>query len=369
MATRKNEAHWIEARQRWQINVQYDGRRRTFTSSTPGVKGKVEAERKADAWMREPVTSERARVEKLLEEYTDHLKATASTGHARQYCSLIQNHVAPVIGLKRMNKLTVGDLQDVIDLAYSKRKLADKSLRNLRACMLNWLKWCRQHGKTSLHPEGLTIPAGARKPEKRVVAPDGISILFSSDATLYRRKEVTDWYINAYRLAVLTGMRPGEIIGLAPSDVKGSKITIRRAINIYSEVTQGKNNNARRTFLLNAQSKGVIEAQRAQLRQAGIISPYLFPDDEGGQIVEHRIYDAWQRYCRANGIPPISLYELRHTYVSVNKEMPDGLKKKVVGHSQDMDTEGVYGHIMAGDMERAAQFSEAAFNAILQKQA
>lgn len=51
MPTRKNEARWIEARERWQINVQQDGERRTFTSKTPGKKGKVEAERKADAWM------------------------------------------------------------------------------------------------------------------------------------------------------------------------------------------------------------------------------------------------------------------------------------------------------------------------------
>ena len=33
-------------------------------------------------------------------------------------------------------------------------------------------------------------------------------------------------------------------------------------------------------------------------------------------------------------------YELRHTYVSVNDEMPTGLKKQVVGHSRSMDTEG-----------------------------
>ena len=47
MSERKNEAVWIESRQRWQINVQSEGIRRTFTSSTNGKKGKVEAEKKA----------------------------------------------------------------------------------------------------------------------------------------------------------------------------------------------------------------------------------------------------------------------------------------------------------------------------------
>ena len=49
----------------------------------------------------------------------------------------------------------------------------------------------------------------------------------------------------------------------------------------------------------------------------------------------------------------VSLYELRHTYVSVNKEMLEGLKKMTIGHSQDMDTDGIYGHQMAGDLAKA----------------
>ena len=48
---RKNEAKWIESRRRWQINVQKEGVRRTFTSTTAGVKGKIQAEKKADAWL------------------------------------------------------------------------------------------------------------------------------------------------------------------------------------------------------------------------------------------------------------------------------------------------------------------------------
>lgn len=370
MSARKNEAKWVEARQRWQINVQNDGQRRTFTSSTPGTKGKVEAERKADAWMKEPTTAERVKAGKLLEQYTAHLDATKSKGHAKQYGGFVRLYITPVIGLKRMNKLTEGDCQDVIDLAYARNKLSDKTLRDVRACLLNWLKWCRQHGKTRLHPESLTIPAGARRPEKRILHPDSLSILFSSDKTTWRGKPVEDWYIHAYRFAVLTGVRPGELCGLeGRADVKGDKVTIRRAVNIHGEITQGKNNNARRTFCLSAQAKAEVDAQRALLRRAGIISPYLFPNADGERIIEHSLYHAWERYCRANGIPHVSLYELRHTYISVNKEMPEGLKKMVVGHSRDMDTEGVYGHQMAGDLERAAQYSEAAFAALISKKA
>lgn len=58
-------------------------------------------------------------------------------------------------------------------------------------------------------------------------------------------------------------------------------------------------------------------------------------------------------------------YELRHTFVSINDEMPSGLKKMVVGHSQSMDTEGIYGHRKQGDMEKAASYVDRAFGDIL----
>ena len=48
---RKNEAKWYDSAKRWQIKIQKDGERRTFFSSTKGTKGKIAAEKAADAWL------------------------------------------------------------------------------------------------------------------------------------------------------------------------------------------------------------------------------------------------------------------------------------------------------------------------------
>ena len=254
----------------------------------------------------------------------------------------------------------------MIDLAYSKNNLADKTLRDVRGCLLNWLKWCRKRGKTSLHPEDLTIPAGAKKSEKRIVSPDGLKTLFSCGTTLWRGKPTEDFYIHAYRFAVLTGLRPGELRALEDkNDIQGTRVTVRGAINVHDEATQGKNNNARRTFQMSNLATAEVDGQRAMLRQCGIVTPYLFPAPDGGPMKHDHFYRCWRRYCTSNNIPVVSLYELRHTYVSVNKEMPEGLKKMTIGHSQDMDTEGTYGHQMAGDLAKAAAFTEEAFSEII----
>ena len=365
---RKNEAVWIERQKRWQINIQFDGKRKTFTDSTPGKKGKASAERMADRWLENPTSAESVRVSVLLDQYEAHLDAAKSTTHATQYKGFIRLYIRPIIGVKRINRLTEGDLQDIIDTAYAKRKLSAKTLKDIRACVASFIKWCRKHGKTRLYPEDIIIPAGAKKPTKQVIQPDGLVKLFSCSQTTRRDKPVEDWYIHTYRFAVLTGLRPGELRGLQDkTDVRGYKVTVRRAINVHDEITQGKNENARRTFRLTQLAKDEVDAQREMMKKHGIISPYLFPAKDGSQMKHDHLYRCWKRYCTANGIPPVSLYELRHTYVSVNKEMPEGLKKMVVGHSLDMDTEGVYGHEMAGDLEKAANYTAKAFAEIIGK--
>lgn len=364
---RKNEAVWVESRQRWQINVQSDGVRKTFTDSTQGRRGKAAAERKADKWMEDHTSTDSIRIDALLDQYEEHLDATKSVSYAGQYKYFVRLYIRPVIGRKKISRLTEGDLQDIIDYAYADRKLADKTLRDIRACVTNFIKWCRKHGRTRLYPEDLVIPAGAKKTERTTIQPQGISTLFSSSKTTWRGKPAEDWYIHAYRFSVLTGLRPGELRGLRFEDIKGDKVSIKRSVNIHNEITQGKNNNARRTFVMSRQAAAVLAAQKQQIRDAHIVSPWVFPAKNGSQMKHDHFYSCWQRYCEANSIPKVSLYEIRHTFVSVNKEMPAGLKKMVVGHSKDMDTEGVYGHEMTGDMEKAARFTEIAFSEILEK--
>ena len=78
-----------------------------------------------------------------------------------------------------------------------------------------------------------------------------------------------DDFIGAYRFAVLTGLRPGELLGLRWADVQGETVTIRRAVNVLGEETQGKNENALRSFALSGFARSVLEQQRAATSAAG----------------------------------------------------------------------------------------------------
>ena len=158
------------------------------------------------------------------------------------------------------------------------------------------------------------------------------------------------------------------MLALRWSDVDSKyTVRIRRSLNDYNELTEGKNDNARRPIKLSKLAIEELKQQRELLQRERILSPYVFPYKDGLPASQETYRYFWNRYRAYNGISPITPYEMRHTFVSINKEMPEGLKKLIVGHSKDMDTEGVYGHEMAGDLEKAAEYIDSAFMELLAK--
>lgn len=74
----------------------------------------------------------------------------------------------------------------------------------------------------------------------------------------------------------------------------------------------------------------------------------------------------WHRYCEVNEIPQTTVYELRHTFVSITAAvLTEGEIKNLVGHSENMDTYGVYAHLVEGDLGRSAETIDSRFEELL----
>lgn len=110
-------------------------------------------------------------------------------------------------------------------------------------------------------------------------------------------------------------------------------------------------------FVLSDVARAVLEAQRAITGHCE--SVFCLE-------TERRYYKRWKVYCAANDLQPVSLYELRHTFVSVVKTLPAGEVKELVGHSEDMDTFGIYSHTLTGEDIATAQAVNAVFLKLLQ---
>ena len=377
MAERKNEAVWLEKYGRWQIKVQFDGERRTFSSSTPGRKGKIEAEKKADAWLTTGLASGNVRLGKLWDEYVaDLLDRFGETGTSYRQPELMgRRYIVPRLQYKRISSITPKDWQDCIDAAYRESKarskpLSEKTLKVLRATITSFWKYCRSRRiPIDYHRDEdgpLTIPRDAVTVEKSILTPDDVRTLFAVDTIPHRGKQEPCWYIHAWRLLVTTGLRPGELTGLQWEDISDTRLSVRRSVNALGEITSGKNKNARRVIELPAIAKDILAAQRQMLQSSGIISPWIFPAHDGAVSEPRNIYRQWQTYCRLHGMTQTSLYELRHTMISINVEMPEALLQQMVGHSRSMDTRGTYGHAIDDFRHETAQKVDTALGKIIQ---
>lgn len=353
MGKRTNTARWTG--KMWRIDVQHDGTRKSFYSSRPGRTGQREANAKADAWLDDGINPRGERVAALYPRWFATMQETTSSGNCHNIASRWKIWILPMIGSKRITSLTEQDVQEVVNKAYAAGK-SKKTLKSLCADMRVFFKYCRLCKLSTFNPEALHIPAGARYKGKQVLQPSDLVKLFNTDTTTYNGQTVPDEYINAYRFQVLTGLRPGEVIGLDWADIRGDTVHICRSVNIKGEQTRGKNENAVRSFTVSALARRVLDDQREVT--GGVGSVFRITS-------EPHYYRRWKAYCTANGLTPCSLYELRHTFVSVVKTLPAGEVKDLVGHSEDMDTFGVYAHTLAGDAENTARAVNGVFLRVL----
>ena len=373
MKKRTGTATWREAEGRWRIKVQKNGTQKCFYSNTPGRTGQREANAKADAWLDDSIRDGRKKVSALYDEWVEDVALSAGTSYVMQCRKYGDYYILPVVGNLRIEELTEGDLQKAIDMSYKKRCLAKrkvmktsdkplskKTLMTIRSTSNSFLRWCRRNKYTTLNPE-LSIPKGARMGKRKILQPNALRILFSVDTRLWHTKRIFDDYIYAYRFSVSTGVRPGELVGLWYGDIKGNTVSLRRSINTLDEETTGKNENSVRSFDMCQQAREAYEAQVQLLKAHGVQLNYNTPLF---QIpCQRSLARRWEKYQDTNGISPrITLYELRHTFVSMEAgQLTEGQLKMLVGHSKNMDTFGVYQHEMQG---QRAELADATTEAI-----
>ena len=118
-------------------------------------------------------------------------------------------------------------------------------------------------------------------------------------------------------------------------------------------MTEGKNRNARRCFALNSVLEGILNDQKNKTWRLN--SEFVFCNHAGKVARQTDAIHSWNRIACVLDTSA-SPYSLRHTFISyVSHSVPEGALKELVGHSTSMDTYGVYGHVVNGDLERTAE--------------
>lgn len=341
--------------QRWRIRVMREGKTFSFSSSTPGAKGRREVQQKYDNWYYGEATGEKT-VQKVAQEYLEDVKARrgADCEAYIQYEQYIRLHIIPKLGQKKMCKVTLRDWQSVINTATGQKgALSEKTLKNLRGIISALVKFGYQDYQCEMLRGSLYIPAGHSKKEKEILQKEDVARLFEPSEL---------WYWPLFLMGCLTGMRPGELLGIRTTDIVGDRIFIRRAVNAHNHVTEGKNENARRIIPVGKTARAILEHTIRRNEEYNLNTEWVFCSPDGSMGNQSTMRNHWNILKKERNLPG-SVYCLRHTFISMVKNvLPESQIKSVVGHSVSMQTiGGTYDHYVNGEERQIAEVIDLTF--------
>jgi len=165
-------------------------------------------------------------------------------------------------------------------------------------------------------------------------------------------------YEALFALAVGTGLRLGEILGLRWGDLDVSRRTlqVRRQLGRDRTLVETKTKRSRRQVFLPVFAVAALRRHRRRLGAVPHPEKLVFTDVLGGPIRRENFRKReWKALLNAAGLPNVRFHDLRHTAATLMLE--GGLHPKVVqerlGHASITLTLDTYSHV-APSMDRDA---------------
>jgi integrase len=300
-----------------------------------------------------------------VSEYLDKWAETALKPRVRpktfdSYMLLIDLYIKPNIGAYKLAKLTPLAIQQMYSTMLG-NGLAPRTIRYTHAVLKSALKQAIKWQMLRSNPaDNVDLPKQTRQ-EMNVLTPEQAKCFL--EACVYNR-----WGI-LFELLLVSGMRPGEALGLKWEDVdwKNNRIHVKRALSRTKEgwrLEEPKTPQSRRTILLPEEvMQDLKEHRRAQAEEKLASSSYtdyglVFACNNGEPLEERNIVNRFFKpLLKEAGLPDIRLYDLRHTCATLL--LAAGENPKVVserlGHAKITQTLGTYSHVLPTMQEEATR--------------
>ena len=341
--------------QRWRIRVMREGKSYSFSCKTPGAKGRKEVLRKYNDWLYNEATGEKT-FGRVAQEYLEDVKIRngETSGSYIQCECYIRVYISPILASRKMCKLTLRDYQSVINGARSEsgEPLSHKTLTNIRSILMGIIKFGYADYQCELPRGELYIPKGHARNEKEILQRSDIARLFEHSELFYWR---------AFCLMCLTGLRPGEVLGLRLEDVEDECLRIRRAVNSRNFITDGKNRSARRTVPIGSTARAILDEVIERNERLNLNTEWIFCSFDGSHGNQCTMRNQWARLKAERNLPG-TLYSFRHTFVSLMKDqLSEAAIKEYIGHTESMPTYETYSHFMDDDHRKTARIIDLTF--------
>lgn len=283
------------------------------------------------------------------------------------YSRHIDMYINPALGEIRLSALTTPMVQKFYNSLGKPREngkepLAPKTIKGVYGVLHEALQKAVSIGYMRFNPtDACTIPRVVRK-EIVPLDENQISLFISAIDG-----HVHEW---AYKIALFTGLREGELLGLSWDcvDLENGYITVNKQLRRSQEkggeyyFSTPKNGKSRTLTLAPA----VVEFFRMQkLKQAELLRNagkawnnehnLVFTNETGGFLSYRTVYDCFKRIVAGIGLPATRFHDLRHSYAFAAIQSGDDIKtvQENLGHATAAFTLDVYGHVTS-QMKKAS---------------
>ena len=296
----------------------------------------------------------------------------------KSYQVQCDNHIRPALGAIPLAQLTTPAIQQFYNRLKRGTKerapLSAKSIKNVHGVLHAALKKAVALRYIPFNPsEACELPRAVRKE---------IQPLDEAAIAAFLKAVQGDPYELVYTVTLFTGMREGEVLGLAWDcvDFDAGTITVRQQLQ--------KDKNKGGAYYLATSKNGktrilhpapfVMQTlrrrraiQSADMLRAGALweNPWnlVFTNETGGHLAAVTVRKHFKRIVQEIGMPDARFHDLRHSYAVLALQSGDDVKtvQGNLGHHTAAFTLDVYGHVTERMKSQSAERMQAAIQGIV----
>lgn len=314
-------------------------------------------------------TPKRMTVALWLQQWLDECCTDVKAKTRLSYDSIIKTHLIPGIGGLRLADLQPSHVQSFIN---GLEDVAPKTVKNIHGVLHMALQKAVEWSYIKRNPADRCALPRIEKQEVNFLAGDDLrSFLAACDG---------NEYAPMMKLAVFTGMRESEIIGLPWSavDFEHHTITVKQQLQLIKGeyIIQTTKSDKARTlspapFVFDL-LRSVRSEQSAMRLRMGTDwngkNDLVFTRYDGRNIARNTLYKNFKRVLEAAGLPTTTrFHDLRHSYAVFSLECGDNIKQvqSALGHYSAAFTLNTYEHISEKAKEESAARQQVAIDNLL----
>lgn len=296
-----------------------------------------------------------------LEEWFQDKKHTLGYQTAQVMEGFLQLHIVPAIGGIKLADISPTTIKRFVN-ELRKKDFADSTIKRIYNIVNASLKAAFIEQIIPRNPASLleSKPKVSHK-EVQVWDEDQIKHFLKVASNSKTR------YFMVFHLALATGMRQGEILGLRWSDVDFDRgiISVRQTLSHDGKKlkTGAKTKTSLRSISIDPKTVQLLQKHRRGILSERLHAGSEYEDNDlvictinGKPCSPRNISRIWYELLKKSELPRLTFHDLRHTHASLllkNNEHPKVVSERL-GHSKIQITIDLYSHLFPNMQEEAA---------------